>query len=382
MSREDILVDVSPKYSPEMKAEIKTTRKYALEMVILMAFPAVMSWYYYGGQAFRLMAFSVITAVAAEWLGSKLFRITATLSDFSAVATGLAIALCLPASAPIWLPCLASAFAILVVKLPFGNARSLMFSPTAAGIAFVTICMPDKVFAYPAILSSAKTALLGSAEFIEGDSLAYMLSQKNSIGINIISYLDVLIGNVPGPMGATCAIAMFGAIIYLFIRRPKTIAVSGSFLLVCFIYSILFPRVLTGRLISAFMEISSGLIIFSAVFFLSDEALLPKKLYARLAYGASAGLICMLIRSFGFFEDGTVFAILITNALVNAYDKLPYSKWEKKKRAEQRRKKREFEEQLREKERIDKLVGDEISDIEDTPQITAQDMEKGGAQDV
>lgn len=382
MSREEILADVLPKYTPEMKSEIKTTRKYALEMIVLMAFPAVMSWYYYGGQAFRLMAFSVITAVAVEWLGSKLFRINASLSDFSAVATGLAIALCMPASSPVWLPCLASVFAIAVVKLPFGNARSLMFSPPAAGIAFVTICMPDKVFAYPAILSSAKTALLTSAEFIGGDSIAYMLSNKNSIGINIISYLDVLIGNVPGPMGATCAVALIGALIYLFIRRPKTIAVSGSFLLICFLYSILFPRVLTGRLISAFMEICSGLLLFSAVFFLSDEALLPEKFYSRIAYGVSAGLICMLIRSLGSFQDGTVFAILITNSLVNAYDKLPYSGHEKKKRAEERRRKAELKEQLLEKERIEKLIGDEIPDIEEPSQTVLRDSGEGGADNV
>lgn len=381
MSREQILGDVSPKYTPEMKAAIKTTRKYSIDMIIIMAFPAVMAWYYYGERAVRLMVFSMITAVLVELLGSKLFRINSTLGDFSAVATGLAISLCLPASSPIWLPCLASTFAIFAGKLPFGNARSQMFNSAAAGIAFITICMPDKVFAYPAILDTAKTAVLGSAGFTKGDSIAYMLSQKTSIGVNIISYLDVLVGNVSGPMGAACALAMIGALVYLFIRRPKTIAVSGSFLLVCFIYSVLFPRVLTGRLISAFMELCGGLILFAAVFFLSDESIMPKKFYARLAYGVSAGLICMIIRSFGAFEDGTVFAILITNGLANAYDKLPYTRHEKKKRAEERLKKAELLEEQLEKERIERLVGDEIIDI-DADALSAEGIEEGGGDNV
>lgn len=382
MTGEERLGEVAPKYTPEMKAKIKETRKYSLEMIILMAFPSIMAWYYYGGEAFRLMAFSVITAVLVEILGSKLFRINATPGDFSAVATGLAIALCMPASSPIWLPCLASTFAIFAAKLPFGNARSLMFSPAAAGVAFVTICMPKTVFAYPAILSSAKTSLFGTAEFTAGDSLAYMLSQKNSIGINIISYVDVFIGNVSGPMGATCAIALVSALVYLFIRRPKTAAVSGSFLLVCFIYSILFPRVLTGRITSAFMEICSGLILFAACFFLTDESLLPKKFYARLAYGISAGLICMIIRSFGSFQDGTVFAVLIANGLVNAYDKLPFTKHEKKLRAEERRQRAELYEAEQEQERIEKLVGDEISTAEESNPNSADTTSKGGAENV
>ena len=137
---------ISAESAAKARSEISTTRRYFADMLILMAVPAVMAWYYYGGRAVRLMVFSVLTAVFCEVAGSFIFKIRSSVSDLSAVAAGLMTALCLPASAPYYLPCIASAFAVIAAKLPFGNARSHMFTPAAAGIAFVTICMPDKYF--------------------------------------------------------------------------------------------------------------------------------------------------------------------------------------------------------------------------------------------
>ncbi len=153
-----------------------------------------------------------------------------------------------------------------------------------------------------------------------------MLSQKNSVGTGLLNYVDVLVGSVSGPMGATCSIALFGALLFLAVRRPKNFTVSVSFLAVCFIYALLFPRVLTGRFVSAFTEICGGMLLFSSVFFLTDDKLLPKSFYSRICYGAAAGLMCMIMRSVGKFEDSTVFAVLLANGLVTAFDKLPLTK--------------------------------------------------------
>ena len=159
-----------------------------------------------------------------------------------------------------WIPCLAVVFAIAVVKLPFGDSRSLMFLPSAGGIAFVTICFPEEIFAYPVIPQPVDSlAVFGSENFIQGDSIAYMLSQGNSIGVNIVNYIDIAVGNVPGPMGTTCAVAMLGGLIYMLFRRPKGAVVSVSFLTACALFAAVFPRVGTSRTISVIMELSGGL---------------------------------------------------------------------------------------------------------------------------
>lgn len=323
LSRDEILANILPKFSPEAKEKIRATRRFSADMLVMLSAAAVMAWYYYGERAIRLILVSVVTAAAAEYLGSKIFGADSTLSDLSAVAAGASVALCLPASSPYWLACLGASFASLAAKLPFGTARGAIFSPAAAGLAFVCVCAPEKFFAYPAVPSSGGVPPPGSEGFAGENSIALMLSRRNSIGLNVVNYIDVLIGNVAGPMGATCALLMFGCLLYLLLRRPKSFQAAGSFVLVCLLYALLFPRVLTGRRVSAFMELCGGMLLFCAVFFLSDEAILPERTAARLTYGAAAGLLCMLMRTLGTQEESAVFAVLIANALAPAFDRLP-----------------------------------------------------------
>ncbi len=329
-------------FTPEMKAGIKITQKYMIDRLMMLAAPAVMAWYYYGERAFRLLVISVLTALLCEYAGMRLVKTIPTPSDLSAVATGAVIALCLPASSPVWLVMLACAFAVFAVVIPFGNARSLLFSPAAAGLAFITVCLPEYVFAYPVLPSAGESpAVFGTEGFSKGVSLTQMLTSGTSMGSSLVNYIDILTGSLPSAMGTGCVIALFGALLFLALRRPKGFQAAASCLLSAAVFAFLFPRITTGRFQSVFMELSGGLLLFTALFMLPEEALLPKRFWGRLLYGASAGIICMLFRLFGEIEDGAVFAVLLVNALASVFDKLPLTKREKKQFSEARRKKRE-----------------------------------------
>ena len=331
MSDREQRINAQPVLSEKEKLEIKNTRKYMFDMLMVLLAPMAMSFYYYGLRAVLLVLYSVITALVCEFLTSRIYKFEASYSDLSSVVTAITVAMCIPASSPWWVPILTTVFALAVVKFPFGNSRSLMFLPSAAGLAFLTVCNSARMFAYPIIpTQSDKFALLSSANAAQGNSLAYMLSQGNSIGINIISYIDIAVGNVSGPMGATCAVAILGGLLYLLIRRPKTAAMSFVYLGTCAVYAFLFPRITTGRGISVIMELCSGLVGFAALLFVTNETLAPKRTIARILYAALMGLITMLLRTFGSFEDSTVFAVLIVNAFAAALDKkLPLTKKEK-----------------------------------------------------
>ena len=326
------LFPTAPLLSDEEKLRISNTRKYMLDMIIVLVAPAVMACYYYGLRALLLIAVSAATAVLCELLGCKLFKSTPCISDFSSLATGIAIALCLPASSPWWLALIACSFAVIAAKLPFGTSRGNMFVPAAAGIAFVTICMSDKLFAYPAVPDGiTKLVALGSEDFVSGESISRMLSQGNSIGTNLIKYIDVFVGNIAGPMGATCAVALLGGLVYLLFRRPKNAITTLCYFAVCIVFAFLFPRISAQRYVSVFMELNSGLLFFAGLVFLNNEAIAPKRFVAKACYGAVAGLFVMLLRYAGGFEDSTVFAILLINAIAPAFDKrLPLTKREKK----------------------------------------------------
>ena len=86
-------------------------------------------------------------------------------------------------------------------------------------------------------------------------------------------------------------------------------------------FASVFPRVLTGRKSSILMEISAGLLLFAGIILLPDEVTAPKGKISRLLYGAVGGIICMIIRHFGAFEEGACYAVLIMNALSPFFDK-------------------------------------------------------------
>ena len=112
--------------------------------------------------------------------------------------------------------CRRDAFAIVAAKLTLWERRKDAVCPAAAGIAFLCVCWPELVFTYPAIDSSLPMAVTGSEGFVQGASFASMLKVHNSIDGNILSYFNAVIGKVPGPMGATCMLVMFGTAIAFF----------------------------------------------------------------------------------------------------------------------------------------------------------------------
>ena len=338
---ERLRINIQPVLSETEKLEIKNTRKYMIDMLMVLLAPMAMSFYYYGLRAVLLVLYAVLSALICEFLSSKIYKFRASYSDLSSIVTAISIAMCIPASSAWWVPVLITVFALAVVKFPFGNTRSLMFLPSAAGIAFLTVCNSASMFSYPVIPTTAdKFAQLSSSNAALGNSIAYMLSQGNSIGINIISYIDIAVGNVSGPMGTTCAVAIIGGLLYLLIRRPRTAMMSFVYLGTCAVYAFLFPRITTGRGISIIMELCSGLTGFAALLFVTNETLAPKRTNARVLYAVLMGLITMILRTFGSIEDSTVFAVLIANAFACTLDqKLPITKREqllldKKKEAE------------------------------------------------
>ena len=301
-----------PELERRRAAVDRQTRSHMLDMLIMMVPLAVMAVVHYGARALGIMVLSVLSAVVLERVGYLLMRRPSELGDFSAVFTGLAVALVMPASAPLWLPVAGVAFAVIAVKLPFGSAADTPFIPAAAGIAFLTVCWGELLFTYPAVGGSV--AVTGSEAFTSGTSLAAMLRIGDSGAPTMFNFFHIISGGMAGPMGTTCTIALFGSAVYLLLRRPSRIIAPAAFVAVCSVCAILFPRVMSGRKASLTMEIASGMLVFAALFFMSDPATSPRTPIGKLIYGLAGGAVCMLLRYFGAYEEGVCFAVLIMNA--------------------------------------------------------------------
>lgn len=287
-----------------MKNPVKKTRLFWLDVLAMLALPCVSAWYYYGTQALKLLAASALSAVVCELFGCILLRRPLSVGDLSAAATGLMIALMLPASAPVWLPVCGSAFAILAAKLPFGRVERLPFSPAAAGMAFLTVCFPKLVFSYPKV----SAALSGT-----GVSLASMLANNTALSLSSVRAIDMLTGNFPGPMGASCILVLLGSAIYLLIRRTKLFITAAGFLTGGALVALCLPRV-ASLLPSVVMELCAGTMLFAALFLITEPGTQPEKPLRQLLFGFFGGVLCLIMRRFGAFEESACFAVLLADA--------------------------------------------------------------------
>ncbi len=236
--------------------------------------------------------------------------------DGSSLVTGLMIVMLMPVNAPIWLPCMAAVFAVIVAKMPFGAFGHTPFNPAAAGVAFAALCYPHLVFRY--IDSSAKN--LPAFGDCTGDivsSTAAVL--KNGLKPSILP-LDMLWGAFEGPLGTTGILIICAGGLYLFIKRTANWEITAAFLAAALIIAAFWPRIECSMITSVKYELLSGSLLFCSVFMVTDPVTSPRTKPAKIAYGFICGVLVMVFRRFGAFEQGACFALLIANALAPQID--------------------------------------------------------------
>ncbi len=282
---------------------VKSSRLYGDYLIMLIA-PVLVSLFYYGERVLLVLAVSIASAVICDFAISLILKKKIYLKDLSGIYASAAIAMMMPAGIPLYVPAIASAFAVAVVKAPFGIKAP--FSSAAAGFAFVCICFKEHIFDYSA---KAEGKLLGVS------SIGSMLAKGNSVHIDAASITDIIGGNVAGPIGTGCGILMLGCCAYLFVRRKRALLATAGFIAACIVFAAVFPRINASALTSIVLELSAGSLMFAAVFLVTDPAMLPKKSIARVVYGAVCGIICMIMRYAGAFEEPVCFAVLLANGL-------------------------------------------------------------------
>ncbi len=300
---------------PQKKYELTETRRITLDYVIILSACLIFAVIKSGMAAIFLSAVSIITCLICIRFGEKVLKIDFSSRFLTPVEIGLMVALMFPSTAPWWMVACTAAFAVIVCILPFGVPEKSPFVPASAAICFAMLCWNEQVFDY-----SDTDA-----------SITNLLIQNNSIGKNIAAVLEVIMGNIPSAMGTGCVVILLSAIVYIAIRRPKDIVPVLTFLSAVIVMAILFPRVGTGRFISLIMELCGGMLLFGAVFFISNPSVMPERTISRAVWGFIGGIICMLIRYVGAIEESACFGILITCAISDFFDKLPLTKKEKAK---------------------------------------------------
>lgn len=283
-----------------------------IALLPLAAFSAV----YYGWRPVLVVLCGTVSAVLTELLSCLLMHRRPTLQDGNALYIGTAIGALMSPMTAYWVPAIGAAFAILVVKMPFGGNGKYVFQPVAAAMALISQCMAGTVYVYPDI--GAALPLAPKAAFAAKTSPA---AQLLAGGNPQIGRSDLLLGNFAGPIGATAIGLLLACLLYLLIRK----AVSGwtvlPYLAVCTALFWLFPRTEAPAVQAVVLELSSGYLLFAGIFLLGDPTTSPRNTVSRVAFGALAGVLTVLLRYYGRFEDGGAFAILLLSPLSSVMDR-------------------------------------------------------------
>lgn len=291
------------------------------DYLVMLAAPCILSLIYYGARALSVIAVGVLSAAVGDMIFCLFLKRKFLLRDLSNIFIGAAIAVMLPAGVPLYVPAVAAVFAVVVAKVPFGGSLRAPFVPAAAGFAFVSVCFKEQVFDY-AYNSAEK--MLGSG------SIGSLLLQGKAVHLNAVNIFDIISGNVAGPMGTGCGLLMFACGFVLLIKRKGALLAPIGFIGFCVIWAAIFPRVNSSAVTSVIMELSSGSLLFAAVFLLTDHSTQPQRYLTRIFYGAVCGFLCMLMRRVGTYEESVCFAILLANGfspLINsAVKRLPSKK--------------------------------------------------------
>lgn len=298
-------------------------RDMLFTMLVLLILPVV----HYGARPAVMALLTACVCAVCEILFNLIQTRTTGISDASSVVTGMIITMLMPVNAPMWLPCAAGAFAILAAKGPFGSTGRNPFNPAAAGFSFAVICWPQLVFSYANPALASNLPVWGSASVPVVESSAAVL--KNGLKPDILP-LDMLWGNFAGPIGTTAILVIAACALFLYLKRTARWEITFFFLLAAAAIAALFPRIACSPLTSVKYELMSGSVLFCSVFLVTDPVTSPHSARGRCVYGLLAGILVMLFRYYGAFEQGATFAVLIANALAPMIDGLfvGADKWE------------------------------------------------------
>ena len=300
--------------APHIRAA-QTTRGVMWDAIIALSFLYALATYYHGPRALVLGLGSALFCGLFSLFAELCCGRRPNTRDFSAAVTGLILPLMMPASVPYMIVIMAGAFAILVAKAPFGGTGHNVFNPAAAGFSFVVFMFGPALFTYPP--PTMRLPLWGLIEFTPPVSPARIMMLGGTPGHDMF---DMILGNYPGPMGATNILILIACLLYLVFRGTVRWSVPLSFFGAVAAIAYLFPRGQAVGLASVGYEIATGLVFFGGIFLLGDPVTTPKRETAKIAFAICTGITVMLFRHFGNMEEQLTYALLLMNAAVWGFD--------------------------------------------------------------
>jgi electron transport complex protein RnfD len=289
--------------------------------VIISLVPALFaSVYFFGTGALIVTLTSVISCVAFEYLIQKyILKGPLTITDGSAIITGLLLAFNLPSNIPVYIIIIGSLVAIGIAKMTFGGLGNNPFNPALVGRVFLLISFPVQMTSWPVPMGfhtgytdavTGATPLSVIKEGLKNGEAMQGLMEK------IPTHMQMFYGHMGGSMGEVAAVALLIGFIYLLARKVITWHIPVSVLSTITLFTLTLWLINPDKNADPLFHLLTGGVMLGAIFMATDYVTSPMSVKGMIIYGIGIGVLTVVIRVYGSFPEGVSFAILIMNAFV------------------------------------------------------------------
>lgn len=288
--------------SPHVRGRMDT-QKIMLCVLISLLPATLFGIYNFGYKALILILVTIASCVLSEWLFNLIVKKDNTITDLSAVVTGLLLALNLPHTLPWWQAVIGGVFAIVVVKCLFGGLGQNFMNPALGARVFLVISFASQMtsFTYDGITEATPLALLKEGESVEP--------------------LKMLLGTEAGTIGETSVICLLIGAIFLILMGIIDIRIPGAYILTFALFIMLFGG--HGFDVTFLIEhLCGGGLILGAFFMATDYVTSPITPLGKIIFGILLGVLTGIFRIFGSSAEGVSYAIIIGNLVVPLIEKI------------------------------------------------------------
>ncbi len=306
----------------------RTSKKVMYDVLYALIPAFLVSIYVFGISALILTSVAVVSCIVFEYLIQKyLLKTEITITDGSALITGILLAFNLPSGLPIWMIIVGSLIAIGVAKLSFGGLGYNIFNPALVGRVFLLVCFPVQMTSWPTPVDNH----LSLVDAVTGETTLGIIKEglmygetMSTISEKIPSAMELLLGITSGSIGEMSALALLLGGIFLIVRKVITWHIPVTMLVTMAVMTGIFWLVNPEQYANPLIHILSGGAILGAFYMATDLVTSPMTKKGMVIFAIGIAVITVVIRLFGAYPEGVSFAILIMNAfvpLINTYFK-------------------------------------------------------------
>ena len=280
--------------SPHVRSN-ETTQSIMVDVAIAMLPATAFGVFQFGLHALLVLIVTIAACVLSEYVFEKITKRPCTISDFSAVVTGMILALNMPPEIALWIPALGGVFAIIVVKQLYGGLGQNFMNPALAARCFLLISFTGQMSAFTLDGWTGATPL---AVLKAGES---------------VDVAAMFIGKIPGTIGEVSVIALLIGAAYLVVKKVISLRIPVTYILTTAVFVFIFGQQDLNYVLA---HLYGGGLIFGAFFMATDYVTSPITPKGQIVFGILLGILTGLFRIFGGSAEGVSYAIIISNLLV------------------------------------------------------------------